>query len=374
MEPISIAGRMSMAIPGESAPGGITQWWRTITINEKAAHIIIPIDVPSGIETVKLYRTINQGNDFYLVGEYSPGDIVIDSIQDIDLVLGNQLETINLLPPPDNGKFLTEFGNVFFVAVGDRLYFSEINNPHGFNPNNWIGFDAEITGSVKEFMGLLIFTNNKTYRVVGTDASTISKEEIPGTQGCINARTIATFSNAPVWVSHDGICIWDGQSITIISYKQVNMPDSIHAVCFDDKYFLFTTSDMLIYNFRDKVFTKADIVADYAWYDSDANSFYLATISENYSVKMWGIGGKMQVSCSRKIPRSLNQRRWKRILFDSDGTITGSFANKTFSLNGEGKKIFRFPAGFYLRNNISMEIISDHVVYGIAFEYENFGT
>lgn len=292
----------------ESAPA---EWNKTyyvdVTVESGYVNLYFE-DIPEWVEQVKIYRTIDNGTEFYSLALVNRGVVAggsyTDNTADVDLLLGEVMESLYNLPPPDNGKFLIENQGAFFCAVDDKLYFSEVFNCHAWNPSNWISFDDNITAITTEFQGLLVFTRNRSYKVVGNSIETIEKLEIPTTQGCVNNKTCTSLSNCPIWLSNDGLCTWDGQSISLLSHgicKIDNTP--IIAVGANDCYYLFGKTNTIVYDTRiGGAFYRLSIKAEYAWYDADLDSLFyrdkeniLQMFGSNYkqtSVYMTGLLGE----------------------------------------------------------------------------------
>jgi hypothetical protein len=323
-----------------------------------------------------------------MIGQYNAatelGTTITDALADIDLVLNTPLETINLLPPPARGKYLTERDGVFYVAVGDRLFISAQGNPNAWNPSNWIGFEGyDITGITKEYNGVLVFTSNKAYRVTGSGITDLSKQEIPGQQGCINYRTIGSAGTAPAWCSNDGICIWDGSSIQIVSKQRyVLQGEPLHAVCANDRYYLFMSSGMVIFDYRaGGVFRSMDESTTYGWYDADLDRFYMADVNaENtLSIRVFEAGNNLMLKyISGVLPQDgIVQKRFRRIFADAAGEIIAKIVSDTgrtlnVIMQGSGKVQAFFPAGFYGRG-VTVQLESTYPIYSFTIEYEEIG-
>lgn len=271
----------------ESAPGSLTDYEKSVELSSQKVKITVSWS-DTKVSYAKVYRTQKEGADFYCVGEIrTSGNSLTDSINDYTLAGLEPLSTIDNYPPPDNGKYLCESAGVFFLAVGSTLHFSAVGNPHAWPPLNFVGFDDLITGIVAEFQGVLVFTANNAYRVIGADnIETVSKNIIPGNQGCVNYRSIAKVSNAPVWLSNDGICLWNGESVNIIS-KQVMNTSRLQvniAVSANDCYYLFLKNKTIVFDHRNgSVFYTLNFTCDYAWYDADYDIMYLQTNNQIFS-------------------------------------------------------------------------------------------
>ena len=263
----------------ESAPGINNNWSSTLVLSAQGGSIALPAN-PGGMSKVRTYRTIHEGNDYYLVSETTSFSTTItDTLSDLDLLVGELMNTLNHVPPPDGGKFLTEANGTFFLAVANVIYYSEQGNPHAWPPLNTVNMPGTITGLVEEFEGILAFTSNATARITGYDVLTIAKNIIPTNQGCKNWRTISTVTDAPIWESNDGLCIWDGSVIKLVSHDRYNIDfTSTHSVVSNDIYYLFHSAGALTFDRRSgDVFAELSnfIVNEYAWYDGSADKLYL---------------------------------------------------------------------------------------------------
>ena len=263
----------------EGAPGSLTEYEMSYSLTDGFASITVTWS-DARVHHAKIYRTIDKGADFYHVGDVTTsGASFTDKTTDTMLQLMNPLTTINNYPPPDRGKYLCEYDGVFFLAVDSNLYFSAQSNPHAWPTLQFISFDDTITGIVPEFQGILVFTANNIFRVVGANSSeTITKTYIPGNHGCINFRSISVLNNAPIWYSNDGICLWDGSSVTVNSYQVLKTDNLVveYAVSANDCYFLFHSSGCIVLDQKNGgIFYELDFSCDYSWYDGTTGIMYL---------------------------------------------------------------------------------------------------
>lgn len=361
----------------ESAPGGLSGWKSSITVASKKVKITAPATFPTGIVKVKVYRTVKEGADFYGIGEIATaGGTLSDNTTDLDLVFGNILDTEDDYPPPDGGKYLTENGGVFYLAVGDRLYFSRQGNPHAWPTLNWIGVNDIITGISKEFQGVLVFTVNSTSRVVGADdIATITVSKIPGDQGCINWRSISQVSNMPVWLSNDGLCAWDGSTLSLIS-KGVLKTEHLQvsfAASANDTYYLFLVDGAIVFDRRNgNVFRKLSVSCEYAWYDGDADKLYMQE-----SGKLYEYGAGVALTYTYLSPyiggSELTNKRFNELII----TCAGAFdievfledvSHFTLSIPTGGNKRIKLPFTTCGRN-ISVQIKSKYELKELAVSF-----
>lgn len=265
----------------ESAPGEEGKYYSKISLNGKWCAVRAP-EFPDGIRYAKVYRTADHGAEFHYVGDIeTSGGSLTDKTDDITLAMLDPLESLNNYPPPEKGKFLTEAGGVFYLAQRDRLYFSNVSDPHSWPRLNFLSFDTDITGILPEFQGVLVFTDNEAYRVVGADnPETIAKSQIPGHAGCPNWRTIGSIANMPVWVSNTGLQAWNGQTVKTLNWQVAKVQD-VPVLCgigTDEEYYLSVGDGVLIYDLRTGgTFRRlsAEYKFEYGWYDSDMNNVYV---------------------------------------------------------------------------------------------------
>lgn len=279
----------------ESACGSLSSYWVEATLANNTVTVTDPGSWPDSISYIKVYRTTDEGAEFYHIGNISTegGTLVDNATSDIDLVFFSPLESADNYPPPEGGKFLTEANGVFYLLVDDKLYFSKTGNPHAWPPLQWIGIGDRGTGMTTEFQGVLVFTINNTFRITGGgNIETVTKSLIPGNQGCANYRSIAHVSNAPIWLSNDGLCMWDGSNISIISNKVLKTTalQVKYAVSANDVYILFLLNGAIVFDRRNgNVFRKLSFSCDYAWYDGSTDRLYM---QKNGLLYEYGTGAK----------------------------------------------------------------------------------
>lgn len=272
----------------ESCPGSYDGYYSEISVEGKKINVSCPA-FPQGISYAKIYRTVDHGAEFYYVGKLEhSGDVHLDDMSDVDAQLGEVLSTFDHFPPPDRGRYICEAQGTFFLAVDSRLYYSVNGNPHAWPPLQFIGVDDTITGISREQQGILVFTRNNAYQIVGFNSpDTITKNSIPGNQGCVSFRSLSSVNNNPIWLSNDGICLWDGNVISIISKERIRITDlSVrYSVSANDAYYLMFKDSIIVFNLRlGGVFYKLKFTYDmeYAWYDADNDILYFTINNAAY--------------------------------------------------------------------------------------------
>lgn len=333
----------------EGAPGSAEEYEVALTLNAQIAELTVTW-TDDRISYAKIYRTIDHGADFYCVGETATsGAAFRDTVTDADAQMMNPLSTQDNFPPPDGGKFLCEYGGVFFLAVGDKLYFSGVGNPHAWPTLQFLAFDDIITGIAPEFQGVLVFTRNNAFRVTGADsAETVNKTYIPGNHGCVTFRSIAVLNNAPVWLSSGGLCLWDGSSVSVASYGKVktDLLAVRYAAAAHDCFYLFHTRGTLVFDRRTgDTFRKLDFTCDYAWYDSDSDLLILQSGGRLYQ---FGAGSPLTMRYASPYIGGAEsaQKIFLELFTVGDGIITA-----TVAVDGKSVATVTLPAG---RNRVKL--------------------
>lgn len=319
----------------EGAPGSPEEYETALELSSQVGEITVSWpSTDDRIEYAKIYRTGNKGADYYCVGEIrTSGGSLRDTTSDELLTALNPLTTIDNMPPPDEGKYLTEYNGVFFLACGSLLYYSVQGNPHAWPITQFLNLDDTITGIAAEFQGILVFTQNSVFRVVGAESpATLTKTYIPGNHGCINFRSIAVLNNAPIWFSNDGICLWDGSSIGVVSYGRMKTTGLgiTYAASANDQYFLFHTKGGIIFDRRNgDIFEVLSFTCDYAWYDSTTDNLFLKAGNSLYQ---YGRGEKeLEYRYVSPMIGDQSMKIWREIhiWIDGDGKISYSIDGQT---------------------------------------------
>jgi len=151
---------------------------------------------------------------------------------------------------PYNLKFLTEFNNFFMGAVDKRLHISNYAKPNNFSIDGYIDFDAQITGIVSRGGEAAVFTELGLFRVYGSAHNEMRKVQVPTVHGVPvgGEKTIAKIKDSVMYVSHAGICYFDGRNVTVLTDRviQAFAPPSATtsenvAGVVDDTYYLLTS-------------------------------------------------------------------------------------------------------------------------------------
>lgn len=154
---------------------------------------------------------------------------------------------------PSGLKYLTKANAMFFGAIEDKLYFSEIAYVNAWSPYYFIDFDEPITAIGAVANGLIVCTEYTTHIITGTSPQTLSKYLLSSNQGCLVHKTMQFISNSLVWLSHDGLCATTGTDIQVITRAKLGKLSFLYptaAIVYDDVYYLAHQDGMFVADLR----------------------------------------------------------------------------------------------------------------------------
>lgn len=261
----------------ESAPSPASDDLEVDINNVVISGFIAPTD--KTVDTIKLYRVGGSLTSLYLVENLAiTASTYIDIKTDLDVLDGTLLTTTGYIQPPIGLKFLTEFNSALFGSIDSTLWFSNPGTVDQWTENNWITFPEHITGLGVTQNGLLVFSRNKTWILVGDSLATYSKYLLNGNQGCVSYSTISYVENNLLWYSLDGICLSKGGAIELLSWLKLGklVINPITAETYENQYFLFHEEGTVVVDFRAGVkFYTLDLVVRGAYYSSSYDKLYL---------------------------------------------------------------------------------------------------
>ena len=150
---------------------------------------------------------------------------------------------------PYNMKNLIEFNNFFMGSVDTKLLISNYAKPNNYAIDGYLDFDGPITGIVSRGGEAVVFTEFGVYRVYGNAHNEMRKVQVPTTHGIPvgGHKTIAKIKDSIIYVSHSGICIFDGRSVTVLTDNLIQNFEKPSATALnnvsgviDDTYYLLT--------------------------------------------------------------------------------------------------------------------------------------
>ena len=239
---------------------------------------VAPTD--STVDTINIYRIGGTLTSLYKVASVAKTTTTYtDTKTDLQVLDGTILTTQGFIKPPVGIKFLTEYNGALFGTIDSTLYFSNSGLVDQWTSDNWITFPEHITGLGVTQNGLLIFSRNKTWILVGDNLANYSKYLLNGSQGCVSHSTIAYVDNNLLWYSLDGICVSQGNAIELLSYAKLGkvIINPIVARVYENQYFLFHETGTIVVDFRGGAvkFLDLSLIVRGAYYNSTFDKLYI---------------------------------------------------------------------------------------------------
>ena len=244
------------------------------------------------------------------------GDLAVD---------GHLLDSSGNKEAPTGLKYLTETNAMFFGAVGDKLYYSDIAYVNYWSAFNFIDFPSEITGLAVTQNGGLVFTAYETYIVTGNSPATLSKYLLSANQGCLLHKSIKYSNNTAVWLSSDGICSSQGGEIVVSSRDKLgklSLSNPKAAIVYDDVYYLSHDGGTLALDFRFRLAMVNLDVSPEGWHIND-DTLYYSLDGDLYSLGTSVSNKELTYRSGNISEGSLsNLKNYKVIYTHSSGTLT----------------------------------------------------
>ena len=171
-------------------------------------------NIPTSADAQVTHRYIHVRNTstmsiFYKAGEIANNTATTLTLNFTDASLITQSpDTAKYNPPPSGIRYLAHYKSRLFAADDANLYYSQIEKPEAFDPDNYEPINPndgqKITGIIAAFESLIIFKNRVVYGLFGEPGSWELRVLIPDT-GCESFRTIVAAEGALYWLASSGL-------------------------------------------------------------------------------------------------------------------------------------------------------------------------
>ena len=150
----------------------------------------------------------------------------------------------------DQKPSLIEAYGRLWASSGRFLRFSKPGEPEYWPRQNSLSFNDNITGLIQISSGILVFTADETYLVIGTKLDDFAVTLVTKEQGCIAPRSCNYIQSTPLWLSKDGIATYEGGRVVILSRNAISKED-MNKITQDDKFICAEVHDeqyFILYN------------------------------------------------------------------------------------------------------------------------------
>lgn len=345
------------------------------------ANVTLVASSDTQVSNIRLYRIGGNLTELSLVNTFSNTNMTYqDTIGNpIDGAVNN---SANNGVPPIGLKFLTSNNSVFFGALDDTLYYSEVADPDAWGALSFLDFDSNITGLGVVQNGLLVFTLSTTFIITGTTPDTFAKYLLNGNIGCVSHKSIQYLNNNLLWLSLEGICASTGGNITVVSRPLINIPFSTtpnlvrDSAVLNEEYHLFYNDGVVIMDTRyGVIFKDLDLNdVDSSMFDETTGNLYYTKNSALYN--LYGGNGVREITYkSGQIgDGSINElKNYESFYVRSVGNITlkifiDSNLISTTVINGieEIKIPIQYRRGYF----VEFEVTGDGILKEIEYKIE----
>ncbi len=223
----------------ESAPSPVSDELALVATKSVDLSGFLPSDNVF-VDTIRLYRVGADTTDFTLLIELPIATTTYnDNIKTLD-ALGDILETYDYQPPIIGLRYLIEAYGILFAAKDDKVYYTEIGVPDAWPGLSFISISGDVTGLVAIQDGIVIYTKDKAYLLLGTEPSAFRIILLSPEHGCIEHNSIKIVKNTLLWASADGICALSGNAIDVITKDKLGRVtfEIVSATVFSEQYLL----------------------------------------------------------------------------------------------------------------------------------------
>ena len=267
---------------GEEGPPSDPTDVTTVNPNQEVMLSGMGSTSPSGYNIAKkrIYRTVtgDAGTDFQFIAEIDVSAAsFVDTVADQDAA--EALPSDLWYAPPEDLTGLVALAGEFLAGYsGKTVWFSEVAQPHAWPSAYSLTVDHPIRGLAVSGSTLAVLTTREPFIIDATDPQNTSMAKVPNPQGCVSARSAVEFGGAVFYASADGLVQLSGLTAVVVtaSYFQKEQwlalkPETMQAVVFDDRLYLFAEATTLVLWFASdgiQIVTVEDL-ATAAWRDAD---------------------------------------------------------------------------------------------------------
>ena len=317
-----------------------------------------------------------------------------DVMADID-VPRIELVTIDDYPPHQDLDMLIENLGTFWGAVGNKVYYSRTGRPEYWHPLDYVVLDGECTGIGKFADSIYAFTEYAAYRIDGYNRDTVVRTKLPYNQGCVHKDCITNIDTYLVWTSKNGICIFNGAEITVVTKnkllwesfdlvgeqtfdefdtKKWNSGDGFeitYSLGYKDKYFGITNTGMLVVDLSEglKITTMSFTGAESLFYNNIDNVLMVVSGTDLYGYAL----SNDYMTATYKTGRLADEgttitKHYRDVELDGMPISIEVFVNGVSKCYHEGRNKFKLPPGSFGRD-IQFKVVTNEEIRSIKYEY-----
>lgn len=204
----------------ESAPGPVSAALTAPT--DATVTISAILGPPSGafvINRVRIYRTQTGTSgtaEFFFLREIAAG---VASTTDDGRTLGEVLETVTWLEPPQDLSYLTAMWNGMMAGIsGNAVRYCEAYKPYAWPmAYETLPPDAKPLALATFGQRLLVLTTADPVLVAGTSPDSLDEQPLEVGQACLAPQAVVSFGHGVAWPAPDGLAYYGAGGAKLIT-------------------------------------------------------------------------------------------------------------------------------------------------------------
>ncbi len=197
----------------------------TIAASKKINYSVIGTSTNGQVNARKIYRSlVGQTDEWFHVVTILDNNTTTYTGDNVELAdMGLPAENTNGLPP--DGDFFEIHQERLWLTDQVLLYFSEVGLPESFAATSSLNVrsdDGYLIKGLKSFGEvLLVFKQNATYYLAGSDEQSFSLRTLHDKSGCVASHSLAVAEGFCFWFGGDNFYLTDGNRVNAIGNPEV---------------------------------------------------------------------------------------------------------------------------------------------------------
>jgi hypothetical protein len=236
----------------------------------------------------RIYRTITGTSgetEYHFVKDIDIDALTtIDTIDDVNVAMGEILETEDYDLPPEDLDFLVTLPGGILAGVrrgGREVCFSEPYRPYAWPQKYRQTMNHDAVGCGQYGNSLIVLTTQKPYVYIGSHPASMSETKIDKAIPCLSQRGIASQINGVLYPSTDGLVfIGTGgeQVVTAGTFRKLEWaalsPEEFIATVYDGMYLAFNATQGHMLGLDDSGMIRISDIVTALWLDPEDDTLY----------------------------------------------------------------------------------------------------
>ena len=274
--------------------------WGEITAPNEASEVVgyiddnqhglrlknIPVSPYSWVTKRQVYMAVD--GDYYLIAEINNNTVTQYDLYPLDDdKITDILPSDNYDPAPNNARYLVGLPNGVMAAAIDEGNSSTVCLSEPYQPHAWSTsyrkksyYRAVALLPVPE--GLLVLTEGDHILLAGSTPDVMSDHRIESNEPCLSKRSAITVGGVAFWACPDGIAVFGGQQVTVISRDtwtreqwQAMQPKTMLFSVYENHLLIYSDAGAWMYSLeRNDISDLSEQGVQASYYDVKADRLY----------------------------------------------------------------------------------------------------